>query len=174
MGIIPARCTQCGAEIEVDSTKESGVCKYCGTIFITEKAINNYNTYVTHNYAGAIINMARLDKSEYLCPKCRSVDTRAIKLKTKAPECKTYLKELMMSVIGVLFFIGLIVHSIYINDWAYVMYIIVLIVLPVYGVVKWYRKYENAPKEYQKKLYEWEHTYRCLRCGEQFMVDDED
>ena len=37
MALIAAKCTQCGADIEVDETKEGGVCKNCGTPFITEK-----------------------------------------------------------------------------------------------------------------------------------------
>ena len=49
MGLVAAKCTQCGANIEVDDTKEAGICKFCGTAFITEKAINNYNTYITNN-----------------------------------------------------------------------------------------------------------------------------
>ncbi len=59
MGLIAARCTQCNANIEVDSTQEAGICKYCGTAFITEKAVNNYNTYITNNnnFAGANINV---------------------------------------------------------------------------------------------------------------------
>ena len=47
MALVPAICTQCGAKIEVDNTKEAGICEYCGTAFITEKAINNY--VVTNN-----------------------------------------------------------------------------------------------------------------------------
>lgn len=50
MGFVAAKCTECGADIEVDDTKEAGICKYCGTAFINEKAINNYNTYITNNY----------------------------------------------------------------------------------------------------------------------------
>lgn len=57
MPLVAARCTQCGANIEVDNTKEAGICKFCGTAFITEKAITNYNTYVTNNFAGANINV---------------------------------------------------------------------------------------------------------------------
>ncbi len=53
MGLVAAKCTQCGANIEVDDSKDAGICKYCGTAFITEKAITNYNTYVTNNFAGA-------------------------------------------------------------------------------------------------------------------------
>ena len=38
-----AICTQCGASVEVDPKQEAAVCKYCGTPFIIEKAINKYN-----------------------------------------------------------------------------------------------------------------------------------
>lgn len=59
MPLVAAKCTQCGANIEVDDTNEAGICKYCGTAFVTEKAINNYNTYITNNnnFAGANINV---------------------------------------------------------------------------------------------------------------------
>ena len=59
MPFVAAKCTQCGANIEVDDSKEAGICKFCGTAFITEKAITNYNTYVTNNnnFAGANINV---------------------------------------------------------------------------------------------------------------------
>lgn len=49
MPLMPAICTQCGARLEVDPNCEAAICKYCNTPFITEKAINNYNTtYVTN------------------------------------------------------------------------------------------------------------------------------
>lgn len=68
MALIPAKCTECGANIEVDALKEAGICKYCGTAFITEKAINNYNTYITNNnnFAGANINVVGGDVSNLL------------------------------------------------------------------------------------------------------------
>lgn len=43
MPFVPAICTQCGAPILVDDTKEAGICQHCNTAFITEKAIYNYN-----------------------------------------------------------------------------------------------------------------------------------
>lgn len=57
MGLVAAKCTQCGANIKVDDTKDAGICEFCGTPFVTEKVINNYNTYVTNNFAGANINV---------------------------------------------------------------------------------------------------------------------
>ena len=44
MALVPAKCTQCGASIKVDDSQERGVCESCGTEYITEKVINNYNT----------------------------------------------------------------------------------------------------------------------------------
>ncbi|MBD5445534.1 MAG: leucine-rich repeat domain-containing protein [Lachnospiraceae bacterium] len=55
MPLVAAKCTQCGASIEVDDTKEAGICKYCGTAFVTEKAINNYN--VTNNISAQTVNI---------------------------------------------------------------------------------------------------------------------
>lgn len=68
MPLVPAICTQCGAQIEVDNTHEAGICKHCGTAFITEKAINKYTTYITNhnNFAGANINMNIVSELEQL------------------------------------------------------------------------------------------------------------
>ncbi len=41
--IVPASCTQCGGTVEVDPGADKAVCPFCGTSFIIEKAINNYN-----------------------------------------------------------------------------------------------------------------------------------
>lgn len=57
MPLVAAKCTQCGAELQVDSSHEAAVCQFCGTPFIVEKAINNYNTYVTQNFAGANVTI---------------------------------------------------------------------------------------------------------------------
>ena len=69
MPLVAAKCTQCGANIEVDDTREAGICKYCGTAFITEKAINYYNNLITNNIninsAGNTVNIVGTDdKSE--------------------------------------------------------------------------------------------------------------
>ena len=43
MAFVAAKCTQCGADLQVDKTKEAANCEHCGSAFIVEKAINNYN-----------------------------------------------------------------------------------------------------------------------------------
>lgn len=55
MAMIPAKCTNCGANIQVDESKEAGICEACGTAFITEKVINNYNTI--NNYHADVVNV---------------------------------------------------------------------------------------------------------------------
>lgn len=42
MGIIAAKCTQCGANIEINEMKDIGVCPYCDMSFIIERTVNNY------------------------------------------------------------------------------------------------------------------------------------
>ena len=55
MGLVAAVCSQCGAGIKVDNSKEAGICEYCGTAYVTEKIINQYSSYVTNNYSGTNI-----------------------------------------------------------------------------------------------------------------------
>ena len=55
MALTAAICTQCGAQIQVDESKEAGICPSCGTAFITEKVIHQFVTQ--NNFAGATINV---------------------------------------------------------------------------------------------------------------------
>ena len=55
MPLVQAKCTNCGANLEVDSAKEAAVCQYCNSAFIVEKAINNYNT--TNNIQANVVNI---------------------------------------------------------------------------------------------------------------------
>ena len=52
--MVNAKCTNCGAEIEVDERSEAGVCPYCKAAYITEKAIKNINN--TTNNSAQVIN----------------------------------------------------------------------------------------------------------------------
>ncbi len=66
--MVAAICTQCGAAIEVDESKEAGICSHCGTAFITEKVINNYHihntTNVTNKIEHATINVKNGDDAD--------------------------------------------------------------------------------------------------------------
>jgi len=52
MPMIAAKCTQCNAILQVNSSKDAAICDHCGTAFIIEKAINflqNYHSYANHS-----------------------------------------------------------------------------------------------------------------------------
>lgn len=68
MPLVQAKCTSCGANLEVDNTKEAAVCPYCNSAYIVEKAINNYTTFITNNnsFAGANINVVGIDAENYI------------------------------------------------------------------------------------------------------------
>lgn len=64
MAFVEAKCSQCGASIQIDDSMERGVCPYCGMEYYAEKVINN--TYVSNNYSGATINVQGIDVQNYL------------------------------------------------------------------------------------------------------------
>ena len=55
MAFVPAKCTSCGASLTVDNSKDAAICEFCGTPFIVEKAINNYN--ITNNINAQVVNV---------------------------------------------------------------------------------------------------------------------
>lgn len=55
MPLISAKCTNCGANLEVDNTKEAAICPYCNTAYVVEKAVNYYNT--TNNITADVVNV---------------------------------------------------------------------------------------------------------------------
>lgn len=66
MAMVPAKCTQCGGQLTVDSEKDAAVCEFCGTPFIVEKAINNYNTTVINKFDNATVNIVAGDAKNFL------------------------------------------------------------------------------------------------------------
>lgn len=63
-----AKCPNCGANILVDETKDAGICEFCNTPFITEKAISQTNNLTTNhaqtinNYYGSKDNHLRVPR----------------------------------------------------------------------------------------------------------------
>ena len=55
MPLVNAKCTNCGADLKVDNTKDAAICEYCGSAYIVEKAINNYN--MTQNIRASVVNV---------------------------------------------------------------------------------------------------------------------
>lgn len=67
MSLVNAKCTNCGGILEVDNTKDAMMCKFCGSAFIVEKAIQNYNiTNVTNNHIETqIVHVHAPEKSDF-------------------------------------------------------------------------------------------------------------
>jgi len=63
MPFIQAKCTNCGANLKVDSAKEAAICEHCGSAFIVEKAINNYNTV---NIKADVVNVHGCGASDFV------------------------------------------------------------------------------------------------------------
>lgn len=65
---VDAKCTNCGAKLEVDPNMKKASCSYCGAEFLVEQAINNYNIQVSGNMniGMATINVQGGDKKNLL------------------------------------------------------------------------------------------------------------
>lgn len=55
MGLVPAKCTSCCGTLEVDAELKAAICPHCGSAYIVQEAINQYN--ITNVYQ---INKASL------------------------------------------------------------------------------------------------------------------
>ena len=66
--IVPAKCTNCNAALQVDPTKEAAVCPYCNSAFIVSKAINNINVgNAVFSLNGATVNVNnQLNTANYI------------------------------------------------------------------------------------------------------------
>jgi|GEM_PF-4948159 len=65
MALVAAKCPNCGGNLEVDASKEAGICPFCNTAYITQKAIVNYNTSIVNN------NYINAEKIELSVPKTK-------------------------------------------------------------------------------------------------------
>lgn len=66
MPLTDAKCTNCGAPLKVDSSKDAAICRYCGSAFIVEKAIQNYyfSGNITNNINADVVNV--MGQSEFV------------------------------------------------------------------------------------------------------------
>lgn len=74
MPLVPAECTQCGATLEVDASCASATCPFCKMVFITEKAINNYNTNYTTNIGSLHADVVNISDDNSRDSKVKSGD----------------------------------------------------------------------------------------------------
>lgn len=93
MNLLPGICTQCGSNLEVDPSKESAICPFCGTPFITEKVINNYtyNTTNTTNIEHLHADVVKVSDERGIDAQIRSAET-FVKLGQVGDASKIYTK----------------------------------------------------------------------------------
>lgn len=60
-----AKCTNCGAILDVDPSKDAAICQFCGSAFIVEKAINNYTYHVSNEIHAEVVNVFNTSHDEY-------------------------------------------------------------------------------------------------------------
>ena len=60
---VQAKCTNCAAHLEVDSSKDAAICPYCGTPYVVEKAIKNYN--ISNNITAGVVNIIGDSASDF-------------------------------------------------------------------------------------------------------------
>ena len=81
MPLVAAKCTQCGANLQIDSSKDAAICPNCNTPFVTEKAITNYKTYYEYKIEKADVHIhdeksveTRLKNAEIFFKKHNNID----------------------------------------------------------------------------------------------------
>lgn len=47
--LVPAKCTGCGSNLEVNASEQTAICPYCNSAYIVEQAINNYKVTMDGN-----------------------------------------------------------------------------------------------------------------------------
>lgn len=65
MSLVPAKCTSCGASLEVDNVKDAAICPYCRTAFVVEKAINNYNIVNNNHFTADVVNVYNSTNNDF-------------------------------------------------------------------------------------------------------------
>ena len=56
MPLVDAKCTNCGGILSIDCAKDAAICPYCGSAYVVEKAIQNYNISM-NNLNADIVNI---------------------------------------------------------------------------------------------------------------------
>lgn len=70
MSLVPAKCPECGGNINIDSEKKAAICEFCKAPFVVEDAINNFNTtynVTNHNDIKAdVVNVYESKEKDFI------------------------------------------------------------------------------------------------------------
>ena len=75
MPLVHAKCTNCGAELEVDRAKDADICPYCGAPYVVKAAIRKFNVKKSQIVRAKCTNCGEelevdKTKSAEICPYC--------------------------------------------------------------------------------------------------------
>ena len=68
MPIVQARCTNCGANLQVDNSKDAAICPYCNTAYIVERAITNFAGSNSGPIAADVVNIHNGHAPQFTSP----------------------------------------------------------------------------------------------------------
>ena len=63
MPLVNAKCTNCGGNLKIDSNKDTAICEFCGTVFVVEKAINNFYSTNHNTIRADVVNIYETKES---------------------------------------------------------------------------------------------------------------
>ena len=66
--LVPGTCTNCGAAVQVDPNQQAAICPSCGTPYIIQRAINNFNVNNSGKISveNAVINVAGVSVDNHI------------------------------------------------------------------------------------------------------------
>ena len=66
--LVPGTCTNCGASLQVDPSLQAAICPSCGTPYIVQQAINNFNIHSSGNISieNAVITVPGANAENYV------------------------------------------------------------------------------------------------------------
>lgn len=68
--LVPAKCPECGGNINIDGSKKAAICEFCKQPFVVQDAINNFNTTynITNNneIKADVVNVYESKNSDFV------------------------------------------------------------------------------------------------------------
>lgn len=97
MPLVPAKCPECGGNINIEANKRAAICEFCKQPFVVEDAINNFNTTynITNNneIKADTVNVFNGDNIESKVKEYREKISLTLKLKDRDRKLHSEMNE---------------------------------------------------------------------------------
>lgn len=98
MPFVQAKCTNYGANLEVDRDKDAAICPYCNSAYIVEKAINNYNTI--NNIHADVVNVYGSANSDFVIQAGTLIKYKGASVNVTIPDEVVAIESVFKNCIG--------------------------------------------------------------------------